>query len=234
MMRFRDFEALGVRIAAISDRQDGDCGFHFSDGGEARRRFLASCGIDETAVVQARQVHGARVAAVGPADAGRGTIRVESALPETDALVTDTPGLALGIRVADCVPVYLFDPVRRVIGLVHAGREGTVLNISGAAVEVMGQDFGVTPGTVHALIGPSAGPAAYEVSEELARAFTDAGLPARGRMLDLWGANVQQLAAAGIPESQIRVAGECTMTGGRYHSHRTHGDGQRNLAILMV
>ncbi|MBX7257154.1 MAG: polyphenol oxidase family protein [Candidatus Hydrogenedentes bacterium] len=234
MMRFPEYEALGVRVAAISDKSDGDCGFNARDGGAARQRYFEQCGVSAESVVQAHQVHGNHVAVAGPGDGGRGTKRTDTAIPDTDALITATPGLALGIRVADCVPVYLFDPVRKAIGLVHAGRVGTMLDIAGATVTAMVQEFGTSPECLHALIGPSAGPGAYEVSQEMADEFTAAGLPVTGRFLDLWQANFRQLAASGIPENQISIVGECTITGGRFHTHRGHPDGQRNLGLLML
>ena len=73
----------------------------------------AAMGVDEGAIVSGRQVHGNRVAVAGPDDGGR-------VFDETDALVTDSPGLLLLLRLADCAPVYLYDPERRVVGLAHA------------------------------------------------------------------------------------------------------------------
>lgn len=234
MMRFQEFEALGVRCAAISDKSDDDCVVNPADAVSARAPFLALCGISEEALVLARQVHGCRVASVGREDAGRGGLSPKTAIADTDGLITNVPGLALGIRVADCVPVFLYDSVCKAIGLVHAGRVGTFLNISAAAVAALERELGASPGRIHAIIGPSAGPEAYEVSPSIAEEFSQAGLPVKGRFLDLWQANVEQLVASGVPGAQISVSGECTITGGRFHSHRANPDGRRNLAILIL
>lgn len=165
---------------------------------------------------------------------GEALFRVSRAFPETDVIVTDVPGLPLGVTVADCVPVWLFDPVTQSGGLVHAGRAGTFRNAVGAALESINDAYGADPGNVHALIGPSAGPNAYEVSEEIAKEFAKAGYPVQGRLLDLWEANAMQLERAGVPRSQIDVCGICTITDGRFHSHRAHANGMRNLALLVL
>jgi len=149
-------------------------------------------------------------------------------------MATDRPGLPLAVFVADCVPVYIFDPVRRAAALVHAGRAGTQQNITGAALAVLRRAYGTNPSDVHIHIGPSAGPCCYEVSVELARAFRGAGLPASGRRLDLWGANRLQAEAAGVPRAQVACSGICTICDGRFYSYR-RGDGlSRNMALLML
>ena len=119
-------------------------------------------------MVRSQQVHGDRVAVV-PGDTGP--------LAATDGLVTGTPGVGLATFVADCVPVFLYDPVRRVAGIVHAGREGTCLDIGGKAIGVMREAFGCLPGDVRAVIGPSAGPCCYEVGVELAGQLASPGFP---------------------------------------------------------
>jgi hypothetical protein len=149
-------------------------------------------------------------------------------------MVTDVPGLPLAVLVADCVPIFLVDVRRRAAALIHAGREGTFRNISVAAAALLERELGGRVSDVHAVLGPSAGPCCYEVSAEIAAAFTTAGLPSRGRNLDLWEANARQLHAAGIPRCQIAIAGVCTICDGRFHSHRRDADGARNMALLML
>ena len=126
-----------------------------------------------------------------------------------------------------------FDPCRRAIGLVHAGRVGTRNNVSGAAVAALERVHGCAPPDIHAFIGPCAGPARYEVSVELAQDWRTAGLPATGRYLDLWQANAEQLIASGVPAGQVHVCGLCTISCDRFFSHRRQPDG-RNMALLML
>ena len=151
-----------------------------------------------------------------------------------DGLIAREPSLPIGVLVADCVPVYFFDPIRRAGGIVHAGRAGTYLRIVENAIHALEREQGVSPGDLHALIGPSAGPCCYEVSEEIARDFDISGLPVSGRYLDLWQANVLQLEGCGVPRTHIGVAGLCTLCDGRFHSHRRNPDGGRNLAFLAL
>ena len=105
-------------------------------------------------VVQAHQVHGDRVAVVTSA----GTTREE--LEGYDALVTDVPGVAIGARTADCIPVLMYDPVRRVVAAVHSGWKGTVLKIAAKVLAVMASKYGTRAADIIAVIGPGIGPIA--------------------------------------------------------------------------
>jgi YfiH family protein len=223
MLRFESFEAFGPALAVISDQTDGDCA-----DPAVRERFLRELGVDPGALHLLRQVHGDTVVEVnGPGG-------VDGARRSGDALFTRTPGVPLGISVADCVPVFLFGAKPATIALVHAGREGTRRAIVSAAVRRMTAGNGTTPEGIRALIGPSAGPCCYEVSAELAADWTAAGLPARGRHLDLWEANRRHLAACGVPPEQTVVLGHCTICAGRFHSYRAGSATARNLAVLML
>lgn len=237
MIRFETLERLGVAVAAISDRSDADCGTR-SPGVEAalraRRQVCTECGVDCADLVCVPQVHGTRVARVREVHRGCGARAERTPFPGADGMVTDVPGLPLAVFVADCVPIFLVDVRRRAAALIHAGREGTFRNISAAAAALLERELAGHVSDMHAVLGPSAGPCCYEVSAEIAGAFATAGLPSRGRNLDLWEANAGQLHAAGIPRSQIAIAGICTICDGRFHSHRRDADGARNMALLML
>lgn len=225
MFHFEPLLCLGARVAAMSDVGDGDCRLDDDADAEPRRRFLQACGVEPSRLVVGRQTHSANVAVVTSADRH---------FPNTDGLITNREGVPLGVSVADCVPVFLFEPVARAAGVVHAGRIGTFANISGAAVNAMCDALECDPARIHAVIGPSAGPGAYEVSEEIAEEFRAAGLPVRGRLIDLWRANALQLERSGVPAAHIHITGICTITSGRFHSHRAHGNGARNLAVISL
>ena len=124
-----------------------------------------------TRVVQAHQVHGDRVAVVTSA----GTTREE--LEGYDALVTDVPGVAIGARTADCIPVLMYDPVRRVVAAVHSGWKGTVLKIAAKTLAVMASKYGTRAADILAVIGPGIGPDSFQVGPEVAEAFLSAGFP---------------------------------------------------------
>ena len=232
MFLFTSLLERGARVAAMSDMSDGDCRLPDASGGSARPKFCQSCGLDISQVATGKQVHGAAIAVVRKTDGGHRA--VQAPFPDTDGLITCDEGIPLGISIADCVPVFILDPVRRAIALVHAGRVGTFNGIVTVAVNAMRDNFGTNPQNIHAVIGPSAGPKAYEVSAEIAGTFAAAGYPVRGRFLDLWQANAIQLERCGVPTGQIEITAHCTITGGQFYSHRSHGDGARNFALLML
>ena len=136
---------------------------------------------------------------------------------KADAILTDRPDVTLLMRFADCVPILLYDPNQRVIGLVHAGWQGTVRKVIQAAVERMQTQYGCHPADLYAGIGPSIGPHHYQVGPEVVAQVQDAfGLDAASLLptyqgashFDLWTANRLLLERAGV--EQIEVAGLCT------------------------
>lgn len=233
MLRLDTLEAAGACTAAMSGTAEGDCVLARSS--EANRRaFLGALGLDPALLVCPRQVHGVEVVMARHEDAGKGAFGPENALAEADAIITDVPGLPIGITVADCVPLALYDPRRGAIGLAHAGREGTVRHIAAATVRAMVQHYACRPADLLAVIGPSAGPCCYEVSEELAAAFAASGGPVHGRRLDLWDANRRQLLAEGVPEANIALGRICTICGTGHYSYRRDKTAARNLVVMAL
>ncbi len=191
---------------------------------ENHRRIYAWLGLGGSQVVTARQVHGNRVAVVNGHHAG-------SIMPNSDGLVTATPGLGLLLRFADCQPILLYDPEHHVLALAHAGWRGVAQGIARRAVEVMQETFGTRPKALLAGLGPAIGPCCYTVGHEVAAAMGYAlpdwkramHLEAEERWrLDLSAANAQQLEAAGVV--QIEKAGLCTSCHNHeFFSHRADG-----------
>lgn len=205
---------------------------------ENRARSLAVAGLRPEQMAMAGLVHGTDVAVVtGPAPV----------VEDVDALVTDKQGVALVVTAADCVPVFLVDPERKAIGLVHAGWKGTVAGAGVAALRRMAEAFGTRPETVWSVIGPSIGPCCYEVDAVVtkplhARFAADAepllreGVRPGRWMLDLWAANRLDLASAGVPGQQIQVSGTCTSCQVKaLFSHRAEkGTAGRGAAVLAM
>ena len=202
---------------------------------ENHQRICRALGVDAVSIASGYQVHGASVALIGPQDRGR--VR-----PATDVLLTDQPGIPLMQRFADCVPSVLYDPVRRVLGLAHAGRRGTVQGVILEAVRAMAQAFGSRPSDIIAGLGPSIGPCCYEIGPKVAaqvRAGFREGdrwlLPQAGGAihLDLWAANRQQLEAAGV--GQVEVAGLCTACHTEeFFSHRAERGRTGRFGVMAV
>jgi YfiH family protein len=207
--------------------------------GWARATATVDCGVDRLRRV--RQVHGAAVRVVANA-AGADEPR-----PEGDALVTATPGVALAVVTADCVPILLADPATGAVAAVHAGWRGTAADVAGAAIGALVREFGVDPIRLVAAIGPSIGACCYEVGDELLAAFTAAGhadeatrrwfaRDDQGRLrLDLWTANHDLLVRAGLRGDHVHVAGLCTKTHlDWFESYRAEGPGAGRLAGIIV
>lgn len=136
---------------------------------------------------------------------------------KADIIFTDKPSVTLYMRFADCVPILLHDPKRKVVGIAHAGWLGTVRGAAHAAVKAMTQHYGTNPQDIQAAIGPSIGLDHYEVGEDVIaqvrKSFNGTAeqlIHPHGDKthLDLWTANRIQLELAGVRD--IEVAGICT------------------------
>lgn len=205
-----------------------------------RRRVWHDLGVAEADAVLAEQVHGDQVAVVA---AGTGAVPVAGA----DALVTNTPGLLLFLLFADCAPVYLVDPVRKVVGLAHAGWRGTAENIAGKTMRTMTNEFGCVPSACFAAVGPSIGAGSYEVGPEVADRFrslpgaraTSVVMP-RSDLGGTYNLNLRavifgQLLYAGVPAGAIAVCDEDTYRNKRdFFSYRREGKTGRMAGFLGI
>lgn len=139
-----------------------------------------------------------------------------------DALVTNLPNFAIGVRSADCIPVLLYDFRKKVVAAVHCGWRGTVLKLSEKVIRLMTLEYGSCPGHIKAIIGPGIGPDSFQVKTDVIREFDKAGfsmdeiLINKGTptmpdyYIDLWKANTHTLENVGILSSNIFVAGICS------------------------
>ena len=159
---------------------------------------------------------------------------------EGDALVSAEPGVVVGVKTADCVPLLLVDARLRAVAAVHAGWKGTVADIAGAAVEKMRVTFGCRSDDISAAIGPSIGACCFEVGPEVAHQFGTL-FPERDDLhertrVDLRESNRRQLVRAGVPDSQVDVGTQCTVCGGRefYSWRRDKVVGERMFAVIGV
>lgn len=190
-----------------------------------RRLLLEALGLEGPLALPG-QVHGAAAAeALRP-----------GMFESCDALMTAEQGLVLGVSVADCVPILLYDPARRAIAAVHAGWRGTAAGIVSLTVSRLAERYGSSPRDLRAWIGPSAGVCCYEVGEDVAARFAPPSVirpPGGKARVDLRTANRRLLAEAGVPGSQIAVSGECTIcSADLFHSYRR--DGNRSGRMMAV
>jgi len=217
-------------------------GLHVGDLPEAvvanRQRVAEAAGLGLARMVCAQQVHGAQVAVVTGADAGRGAVAFDTAVPGVDALVTDTEGLLLTLFFADCLPILLADPVRQVVAVAHAGWRGLVGGVIENTIAAMVEGFGVRAEDMTAAVGPGIGTCCFEVGPEVAERFPAAHV-IRGEIgqshVDLPGAARQRLQEAGVPADRIVVCEDCTACHtDRYFSHRREEGRTGRMAAFIA
>lgn len=209
---------------------------------ENYRRFLSAVGASGKAFAMCDQVHGDTVRAITTADV-KGDLYGKLHY-EADGMMTAIPGVALVVFSADCIPVLLYDPVRRVIAAVHSGWRGTAAGIVTRAVERMGQVYGCWPENILAAIGPGIGPCCFETHEDVPNAMMAAvaspALPfikikENGKFsVDLKGINAKRLELAGLDPANIAVCRDCTACmEEKYWSHRRQGTERGSMAAVI-
>lgn len=137
-----------------------------------------------------------------------------------DALITNLPNQCICVTTADCVPILLYDPVKEVVAVIHAGWRGTCSRIASHTIQAIISTFGSNPTDVIAVIAPSISPYVYEVGNELIGVFENEGFEInqifrfrQGKAyLDLWKANKLTLLENGVQESNIHISSFCTYT----------------------
>ncbi len=171
---------------------------------------------------------------------GDNIVIVEESSPETlqacDAIITNRPGIALVVMVADCIPLLLFDETKGVAAAVHAGRNGTFLNIAAKCVKTMRDRFGCRSEDISAKMGPSIRSCCYEISYEMAavvrKNFGEKYM--NGRYLNLQSLNRDRLLEAGLRESSIYISKVCTCCSADHFSYRREGTTGRFAGAVWI
>ncbi len=163
--------------------------------------------------IVANQTHSDHIKVIKALE-NRGWHSQSDAVEDCDALITDRKNLVVTVLTADCVPILLYDPKKRVIAAVHAGWKGTKARIVFKTVEKMHEEFGSDPGDILAGVAPSIGRCCYEVGEDVAQHFSDRPEAytkvGEKYMLDLPYINKYQLLKTGLSEANIEMSGICT------------------------
>ena len=249
------FDRTGLCLTAFTTRLGGvskspldtmNLGFGRGDDREAvleNYRILGNkLGFDHSRMVAFTQVHKADVCIADDTFAG------EAYLPnkrEFDSIITNVPNLPIATYHADCVPVFLLDPIARVVGVAHAGWRGTALKTPAAAVRKMQETFGVKPENILAGIGPSISQSAFEchsdVPDAMLAAYGDTATQyiiddGNGKFhVDLQGLVAQSLLECGIEDKNITVSDECTVKKSDiYWSHRATGGIRGAMAAIIM
>ena len=193
---------------------------------ENYRRLGSSLGFDIHNLVLSRQTHSDIVHVVTEKDRGAGLFAPP--LPECDALITNTPGIALVVFTADCTPILFWDSETHAVGAAHAGWRGTASGIAARVVEAMGREYGSKPENIRAAIGPNIGYCHFETDEDVPQAIRAAFGPdaeewitSNGEkyFLDLKAINRLVLNRAGV--ETVEMSDACTVCQcDRFWSHR--------------
>lgn len=242
---------FSTRMGGVSEGIYSSMNFSYTRGDkkeavdENYRRIAAVLGCHVEDIVCPDQTHTTNLRVVGREDGGKGIIRPKD-YRDVDGLLTDEPGVYLATFYADCVPLYFVDVKRRAVALAHSGWRGTVARMGQRVVEKMREVYGTDPADLVAVVGPSICQECYEVSEDVAEAFSKAfHRPGQAEeillekgggkyQLDLWRANEIVLAEAGVLAERIQVTDLCTCHNDRYlFSHRASHGKRGNLGAFL-
>ncbi len=249
--KFGIVNGFSTRIGGVSKEHLSSMNLSFHRGDdpakvmENHKRLGKAAGYDYRKLVFSDQVHETAIYKVTEKDAGKG-ITVTSDIISTDGLMTDQPGIPLMTFYADCVPVYFYDPIKKVVAMNHSGWKGTVKNISSHMIEMMNREYGSSASDIICAIGPSICQACYEVSLDVAEAFgaayheeeyasmmIDKG---NGKyQLDLHKANYYNLINSGVLAEHIAVTDICTCCNpALLFSHRASHGMRGNLGGFIM
>ena len=242
---------FSTRLGGVSQGIYSSMNLSFTRGDEEKavkenyRRIAEAIGFSYDSIVCSDQTHTTNVLRVGQKDCGNG-ITHPRPYTDVDGLITDEPGVTLATFYADCVPLYLVDPVRKAIGLSHSGWRGTVGKIGKVTVEAMVKEFGCKPENMIAAIGPSICMDCYEVSEDVANEFRNAYreeiwsrlMESKGNgkyQLNLWEACRENFLEASILPEHIHMPQICTCCNPEFlFSHRASKGKRGNLAAFLA
>ncbi|MCC8123556.1 MAG: peptidoglycan editing factor PgeF [Oscillospiraceae bacterium] len=242
--------AFSTRMGGVSEGMYSSLNLGANRGDDPKhvrenyRRFCAALGVQPERLVFSRQVHADGVRTVTCADIGKGLDREIDY--EADALMTDIPGIVLTVFTADCLPILLYDPVRRAVAAVHAGWRGTALDIAGRAAARMGEVYGSDPKDILAAVGPCIAKCCFETGADVPNAMTEvlgsaalpyiASQPAGKFHVDLKGINTCLLERAGLQAAHISISNACTSCRpDEFWSHRvTQGQRGSQAAVIAL
>jgi len=165
---------------------------------------------------------------------------------KADAILTDQEKVTLFMRFADCVPILLYDPKKRVIGIIHSGWQGVVKHIARETVKALVECYGTNPGDLVAAIGPSIGPDHYQIGPEVSAQVESSYNEDASEILlvrdssdgicthlDLWKANAIDLQQSGVRNIEIsEICTACHLVD--WYSHREEGGRTGRFGVLFA
>lgn len=232
---FSIFKKYPNLIAVISEKKDGTMLLkeEKEEVMKNRRRFLDRLGIDIDSIASADLVHGNKVQIVTQKDKGK-------VIPATDGLLTSGKNLFLAITVADCLPIFLYDPIKEAVGLVHGGWRNLALNILNSAIKKLKANFKSKAEDILVGIGPGISKCHFEVGEEVLVKFKNflpkASIGGNGKtFLDLKKIAKIQLLNLGLREENIEINPQCTYClNQKYFSYRREKKIKAMIAVIGI
>ncbi|MCL2617802.1 MAG: peptidoglycan editing factor PgeF [Defluviitaleaceae bacterium] len=240
--------AFSTRVGGVSEGCFDSLNLGLSRGDvrehvqENYRRISRAVGFNWNNAVFSNQSHEINVHRATAQDRGNGVTR-PTTVRDTDGFVTNVENVVLQTFHADCVPVFLVDPVRRAAGLAHAGWKGTLREVAAVTLRRMTAEFGTDPADVLAGLGPGVGPEYFLVDADVAERFhTELPFSAEFTIqhadkltIDLWKVNRRSLENAGVKPSNIEDSGLCTYTrADLFYSHRRMGATDRGAMAAFI
>jgi len=242
MQAYNPLQKFGLNsvVAAFSKRQDGNMSLSYGDTTgslENRKKFLGSIGIDYRDLICAAQVHGKNIEYVTEENKGRGALDYASSFADTDGFVTDKRGVPMAILTADCLSVFIYDPVRPAVAILHAGWRGTEKNICAEGIRLMREEFGSQPRSLLAGFGPSIRSCCFEVEKDFKSNFSFGLIKRDGRtFMDIALINQKQLVDCGVKEEDIFDPKVCTFSDNEnFFSFRKEAQASgRLISVIML
>ncbi len=224
---------------SVSPYDSGNLAFHVGDNAADvlvnHDLLAASAGYDRSRLIHMRQIHSDRIVIADE------TLTFDTP-PECDALLTDRPDTPLMVMSADCTPILLHDPIRNVIGAIHAGRAGALAEILPKTIRMMIQTYGSVIGDIRISMGPSIHGCCYEINTAIAADVEAGGYYPALRFvqekiyLDVNTILTLQLQQMGIEKDQVEVIESCTACESRtFFSYRAdHQHTGRIAGVIML
>ncbi len=241
---------FSTKLGGVSQGKYAQMNFAFTTGDkkehvlENYQRMANALEVDIKKMVLSYQTHTTNVRVVTEEDFGKG-IRIDRDYRDVDGLITNVAGVTLVTFYADCVPLYMIDPVHGAIGLSHSGWRGTVGKIGAITLEKMKETYGTDPKDVLVAIGPSICGDCFEVGKEVIEDFEAVfdiaeeaqwyRKKASGKYdLNLWKVNQQIFEECGVKAENIIITDVCTKCNPELlFSHRVSGSERGNLAAFL-
>lgn len=225
------YYSLSPEVTAFSSTRHGGCSKgpygefninHYCGDDDAsveynRAALCSVLGIDDGRLIMPHQTHGTEIRRISAGFLALPSVGRQPLLEGVDALMTDVPGVCIGVSTADCIPIIIYDTRQKACCAVHAGWRGTVKKIAQKAVNAMIEVYGCRPSDLKCCIGPGISLDSFEVGEEVYEAFAGAGFDMNMISwrkdkwhIDLWKCNAMQLENAGVNPDAIHISGICT------------------------